>query len=131
VPGVHCYNVAPPTPPVQRNTAKRRREMLEAELILREEQDKFRLWQQSLGAIPTIAKLQEKAECLRREEMSKAANKLSSLSDKDLETVEKVTKGIVAKLLHGPMHHLRQQKEGDATRAAILQVQKAFQLEEQ
>jgi glutamyl-tRNA reductase len=42
-----------------------------------------------------------------------------------------VTKGIVAKLLHGPMHHLRQQKEGDATRAAILQVQKAFQLEEQ
>mmetsp|Transcript_21562 Transcript_21562/g.47980 ORF Transcript_21562/g.47980 Transcript_21562/m.47980 type:complete len:601 (+) Transcript_21562:157-1959(+) len=131
VPGVHCYNVDDLKAVVQRNTAKRRREMLEAELILREEQDKFRLWQQSLGAIPTIAKLQEKAECLRREEMSKAANKLSSLSDKDLETVEKVTKGIVAKLLHGPMHHLRQQKEGDATRAAILQVQKAFQLEEQ
>jgi len=42
---------------VQRNTAKRRREMLEAELILKEELDKFRLWQQSLGAIPTIAKL--------------------------------------------------------------------------
>jgi glutamyl-tRNA reductase len=58
---------------VQRNTAKRRREMLEAELILKEELGKFRLWQQSLGAIPTIAKLQEKAETLRQEEMTKAA----------------------------------------------------------
>jgi len=40
--------------------------------ILKEELDKFRLWQQSLGAIPTIAKLQEKAETLRQEEMTKA-----------------------------------------------------------
>lgn len=129
--GVHCYNVDDLKAVVQRNTAKRRREMLEAELILKEEQDKFRLWQQSLGAIPTIAKLQEKAELLRLEEMSKAANKLSQLSPKELEVVNKVTKGIVAKLLHGPMNHLRQQTEGDATRAAIEQVQRAFQLEEQ
>jgi hypothetical protein len=35
------------------------------------------------------------------------SKKLSSLSVKDLEVVEKVTKGIVAKLLHGPMNHLR------------------------
>ncbi len=69
-------------------------------------------------------------ESLRQEEMLKAAKKLSSLSEKDLDTVEKVTKGIVAKLIHGPMSHLRQQQEGDATRAAIRQVQQAFQLEE-
>lgn len=128
--GVYSYNVDDLKAVVQRNTAKRRREMLEAELILQEELERFRLWQQSLGAIPTIARLQEKAENLRTEEMKKAANKLSQLSDKDLEVVNKVTKGIVAKLLHGPMSHLRQQTEGDATRAAIEQVQRAFQLEE-
>jgi glutamyl-tRNA reductase len=71
IPGVFCYNVDDLKAVVDRNTAKRRREMLEAELILKEEQDKFRLWQQSLGAIPTIAKLQEKAELLRAEELSK------------------------------------------------------------
>eukprot|EP01038_Epipyxis_sp_PR26KG_P016061 gene16061-21810_t len=124
-----CYNVDDLKAVVERNTAKRRREMLEAENILREEQGKFRLWQQSLGAIPTINRLQEKAENLRIEELQKASKKLAALSAKDLETVEKVTKGIVAKLLHGPMNHLRQQTEGDATRAAIQQVQKAFQLE--
>lgn len=131
VEGAVCYNVDDLKAVVQRNTSKRKREMLDAEVILKEESNRFRLWQQSLGAIPTINKLQEKAESLRQEEMLKATKKLSALSEKDLEVVEKVTKGIVAKLLHGPMHHLRQQKEGDATRAAILQVQKAFQLEDQ
>lgn len=89
----------------------------------------IQLWQQSLGAIPTITRLQEKAETLRQEELNKASSKLSALSDRDLQVVDKVTRGIVAKLIHGPMHHLRQQTEGDATRAAILQVQQAFQLD--
>lgn len=88
---VHSFNVDDLKAVVERNTAKRKREMLEAENILREELSKFRLWQQSLGAIPTIAKLQEKAETLRKEEMLKAAKKLSTLSAKDLETVEKVS----------------------------------------
>jgi glutamyl-tRNA reductase len=127
--GVKSYNVDDLKAVVERNTAKRRREMVEAEGILKDELSKFRLWQQSLGAIPTIAKLQEKAEHLRQEEMLKAAKKLTALTSRDLEVVERVTKGIVAKLLHGPMSHLRQQTEGgDATRAAIEQVQLAFQL---
>jgi glutamyl-tRNA reductase len=128
IPGVFSYNVDDLKAVVERNTAKRRREMLEAEGILREELSKYRLWQQSLGAIPTIAKLQEKAENMRLEELTKASKKLSNLSAKDLEAVDRLSKGIIAKLLHGPMNHLRQQKEGDATRAAIQQVQQAFQL---
>ena len=127
---VHSYNVDDLKAVVERNTAKRRREMVEAENILRDELSKFRLWQLSLGAIPTIAKLQEKAESLRLEEFQKATKKLANLSAKDLEAVDRLSKGIVAKLLHGPMQHLRQQKEGDATRAAIEQVQQAFQLEQ-
>lgn len=130
VPGVFSYNVDDLKAVVERNTAKRRREMVEAEGILREELEKYRLWQQSLGAIPTIAKLQEKAETLRVEELSKASKKFSNLTPKDLEAVDRLSKGIVAKLLHGPMNHLRQQKEGDATRAAIQQVQQAFQLDD-
>ena len=127
--GVFCYNVDHLKAVVEKNTAKRRREMLEAEGILREEMDKFRLWQQSLGAIPTIARLQEKAESMRQEELQKATKKLANLSPKDLEAVDRLSKGIVAKLLHGPMNHLRQQKEAESTRAAIQQVQQAFQLE--
>jgi glutamyl-tRNA reductase len=130
VPGVSSYNVDDLKAVVERNTAKRRREMIEAEAILRDEMERYRLWQQSLGAIPLIARLQEKAEGLRLDELSKASKKLSNLSAKDLEAVERLSKGIVAKLLHGPMNHLRQQKEMESTRQAIQQVQQAFQLED-
>ena len=62
------------------------------------------------------------------EEFQKASKKLSKLSAKDQEAVERLSKGIVAKLLHGPMNHLRQQKQGDDTIAAIESVKQAFQL---
>ena len=127
--GVFSYNVDDLKAVVERNTAKRRKEMVEAELILREELDKYVLWQQSLGAIPTIAKLQEKAEKLRVEELSKVSKRLSNLDAKDLEAVERLSKGIINKLLHGPMSHLRQQKTAEDTRASIRQVSEAFQLE--
>jgi glutamyl-tRNA reductase len=128
--GVFSYNVDDLKAVVERNTAKRRKEMVEAEVILREEMGKYVLWQQSLGAIPTIAKLQEKAEKMRVEELAKVSKRLNNLDAKDLETVERLSKGIVNKLLHGPMNHLRQQKTADDTRASIQQVREAFQLEE-
>ena len=46
VKGAYCYNVDDLKAVVEKNTAMRKREMVEAEFILREEQDKFRLWQQ-------------------------------------------------------------------------------------
>ena len=55
------------------------------------------------GAVPTIAKLQERAESMRAEEFSKNEKKLKNLSDKELEAVERLSRGIVNKLLHGPM----------------------------
>ena len=66
---------------------------VQAEDLLLEEMEKFRSWQFSLGAIPAITRLQEKAEAMRLEEMKKATKKLNKLSDKELETVERLTKG--------------------------------------
>ena len=127
---VHSYNVDNLKEVVARNTAMRKKEMLAAEDILRMEMGNYRSWQNSLGAIPTIAALQKKAELLRLEEFEKASKKLSNLSPKDQEAVERLSKGIVAKLLHGPMNHLRQQTDGDQTIQAIDQVKRAFQLEQ-
>jgi glutamyl-tRNA reductase len=129
VDNVYSYNVDDLKAVVEKNTAKRRKEMVEAEIILREELEKYVLWQQSLGAIPTIAKLQEKAEKMRVEELSKVSSRLNNLEPKDLEAVERLSKGIINKLLHGPMSHLRHQKTAEDTRASIRQVSEAFQLE--
>lgn len=71
VPGVFAYDVDDLKMVVARNTALRRREMLEAEDILAEEHMKFSGWQQSLTATPAISKMQEKFEDMRSQEMRK------------------------------------------------------------
>jgi len=74
---VGSFNVDHLKEVVDRNTAMRKKQILEAEDLLMDELQKFRSWQFSLGAIPTITRLQEKAEAMRMEEMKKATKKLS------------------------------------------------------
>mmetsp|Transcript_4958 Transcript_4958/g.7256 ORF Transcript_4958/g.7256 Transcript_4958/m.7256 type:complete len:522 (-) Transcript_4958:90-1655(-) len=116
VPNVKAYNVDDLKAVVAKNTAMRQREMIEAETLLREETDAFIRWRDSLSAIPTINLLQEKANSVRMEELDKCTRKLkanNNLSDKEMEAVERLSRGIVNKLLHGPMAHLRQTEGGD------------------
>jgi len=63
--GIFSYNVDDLKAVVARNTAARKKEIIEAEKLLKEEHTGYHGWQQSLGAVPTIAKLQERAEAMR------------------------------------------------------------------
>jgi glutamyl-tRNA reductase len=104
---MRAYDVDSLKAVVERNTAKRRREIVEAEKLLEEDLATFRAWITSLGAVPAITKLQMKAEELRKAEVKRAESKLSSLSNREVEAVERLSRGIVSKLLHGPMSSLR------------------------
>ena len=44
---------------------------------------------------------------LGRPTFNKAGKKLKNLSDKEVEAVNRLSRGIVNKLLHGPLSHLR------------------------
>ncbi len=58
--------------------------------------------------MPTIKALRSKAESIRSSEFEKAMHKLGDgMSKKQLKAVEELSKGIVNKLLHGPMTALR------------------------
>ncbi|KAH8071104.1 glutamyl-tRNA reductase [Aureococcus anophagefferens] len=107
VDGVAAYDVDSLKAVVERNTAKRRREIVEAEKLLEEEQESFRSWVSSLGAVPAITKLQSKADAIRAAELKRADAKLANLSQREIEAVERLSRGIVSKLLHGPMSALR------------------------
>ena len=50
-PRIHCYSVDDLKQVVNKNTSRRKKEMVEAELILKEELVKFRQWQQALGEL--------------------------------------------------------------------------------
>lgn len=129
MPGVYSYNVDDLKAVVARNTAMRRREMLEAEALLREELDAYMGWHQSLGAVPTIARLQESAEAMRADEFAKNSKKLKNLSDKELEAVERLSRGIVNKLLHGPMSHLRAPQNQEDKRRTLSTLSALFKLD--
>mmetsp|Transcript_27053 Transcript_27053/g.78778 ORF Transcript_27053/g.78778 Transcript_27053/m.78778 type:complete len:563 (-) Transcript_27053:287-1975(-) len=131
MPGVFSYNVDHLKAVVARNTAARRREIIEAEELLKGELQDFLGWHQSLGAVPTIARLQERAEFMRQEELTKNSKKLKSLSDKELEAVDRLSRGIVNKLLHGPMSHLRAPQGVDDKRRTLSTLNALFKLDEE
>lgn len=130
---VVAYNVDDLKAVVAKNTAMRRKEMVEAEILLREEMEAFVGWRESLSAIPTINQLQERANAFREQELNKCTRKLSNanLNDKEMEAVERLSRGIVNKLLHGPMAHLRKTDSVEGKQAALKELSSMFQLDDQ
>jgi glutamyl-tRNA reductase len=130
VPNVAAYNVDDLKAVVAKNTAMRQKEMIEAENLLKEEAYGFSGWRESLSAIPTINQLQERANEFRQEELKKCTRKLSHLSETEMEAVERLSRGIVNKLLHGPMAHLRKTESIEGKQATLKELSAMFRLEE-
>ena len=133
MPNVAAYNVDDLKAVVAKNTAMRQREMIEAQDLLREEAQAYSAWRESLSAIPTINQLQERADAFRQEELKKCTRKLNkaNLSDKEMEAVERLSRGIVNKLLHGPMAHLRKTESIEGKQATLKELSAMFRLEEE
>merc|ERR1719488_438792 len=108
VSGIFAYNVDDLKQVVAANQAKRRHKVLEAEVLLRVELAKFVQWQESLRYVPTIAKLQKRFEEVRVAELAKQQ--------------KKATKGLINKLLHGPMTYLRSD-DLDGSKASVQQIE--------
>ena len=102
------YNVDDLKELVELNKDKRERAADEARELLTHEQAQFEAWRDSLETVPTIKRLRNKAEIIRAAELEKAMLKLGDgLTKKQMKAVEELSRGIVNKLLHGPMQALR------------------------
>ena len=124
---VKAYNVDDLKAVVAKNQAERKHKVIQAEMLLRIELQKFEAWQESLKYVPTISRLQAKMEKVRAAETAKTMKKaLKGLSDKERQAVETVTKGIINKLLHSPMAYLRSDSKGD--KATVSQIEEIFGL---
>lgn len=108
VEGNIVYNVDDLKEVVAANKQARKAAAQEAEVLLHDEQLAFEAWRDSLETVPTIKALRQKAEDVRAVEMDKAMKKCGDgLTKKQLRAVEDLSRGIVNKLLHGPMTALR------------------------
>ncbi|KAJ0240325.1 Tetrapyrrole biosynthesis [Hirschfeldia incana] len=106
--GARVYNVDDLREVVAANKEDRARKAMEAQDIITEETRKFEAWRDSLQTVPTIKKLRRKTERIRAASVEKFMSRYGKDMDKKTkEAVEDLTRGMVNKILHGPMKHLR------------------------
>ncbi|MBC8256082.1 MAG: glutamyl-tRNA reductase [Candidatus Marinimicrobia bacterium] len=94
---------------ISENLEKRKSEIPSAELIIQKHSKKFMTWFKSLKVKPTISLLTQYYEKIRMEEMKRIEYKLSE-DEKD--AMAKLSKGLVRKLLHYPITHLKDLADG-------------------
>ncbi|KAM3266085.1 hypothetical protein P3L10_003079 [Capsicum annuum] len=107
--GACVYNVDNLKEVVEANKEDRLRKKIEAESIIAEEVKQFEALKDSLETVPTIKKLRAYAERIRVAEVEKCLSKMGDvdLSENNKKAIYDVSLGIVNKLLHGPMQHLK------------------------
>ena len=94
---------------ISENLEKRKGEIPTAELIIQEHSKKFMSWFKSLKVKPTISLLTQYYEKIRTEELQRYEHRASA-DEKD--AMAKLSKGLVRKLLHYPITHLKGLADG-------------------
>lgn len=105
-----------------RGRAQRLAEVERVDAIVVDEVERYTLEAAALQAAPLVTALRTHAEEVRSAEFDRFAKRLRELDPAQLELVESLTKGIVAKLLHAPSVRLRNQAgtpQGERNAAAV------------
>lgn len=104
---VFLYNIDDLQMIVKENLARRTSEVARAEVIVREEVDRFKTWMQSREVVPTVVALRQRFEAIRLAELQRLEPKLAGLPPEARARVDEVTHLIVEKLLHSPTEQLK------------------------
>lgn len=111
---------------IDQNLRRRREEIPNAQALLDRELAFFTAWYRSVGAEPLIAALQRRAEKIRRRELETA---LAHFPADTHDALERLTRGMVRKLLHHPSSRLRRADEEHGLRLDL--VRELFRLDEE
>jgi glutamyl-tRNA reductase len=127
--GVMRFDVDDLQEVVARNQEARREIAAEAEALLQEESRLFLEWWDGLEAVPLVNRLRVQLEEIREQELQKALSRMGpDLSSRERKVVEALTKGIINKILHGPVTHLRSPQPRSQRLAAMRVLEELFAL---
>ncbi|WP_126427968.1 glutamyl-tRNA reductase [Brevibacillus marinus] len=113
---VYLYDIDDLEGIVESNLRERAQEAERIAEMISEEVVAFQNWLHTLGVVPLISALREKAFVIHAEAMRKIENKLPDLTERELHIIRKHTRGIINQLLHDPVVRLKElavQKSGD------------------
>ena len=101
------------------NIREREREVERVEEMVDEEVERFAQWWRSLDVVPTISALRQRADEIRRAELSRTLTRMPGLSEEERERVDALTRAMMKKLLHEPIARLRDPERGREETAAV------------
>ena len=115
---------------VEANKKQREREAVWAEEIVEVELQKTLKRLASRDVVPTIVALEDRLKQIRATEMERYQGRLAGLTAEQRQTIDALTRGIVNKILHGPITELKS-RAGEPEHAALVRlVHKIFGLGE-
>jgi glutamyl-tRNA reductase len=114
--GLFVYNIDDLQNVAASNMAERGREASAAETIIEREVESYGRRQRQLDAVGTVVALQQAAEQMKAVELERVQAKLAGLSEEQRAAVESMARGLMRKLLHGPLSAVKLAAEqGDTT----------------
>ena len=104
IPGFLVYDIDELKTETDRTVAKRKAAIPAVEAIIEGEMSGFRVWRKELGISPVIQRFKEALEDIRREEMARYLKKATA---EEAALMDKVTKGMVNKIIKLPVLQLK------------------------
>lgn len=127
---VYLYDIDDLSQVVEMNRSERDREAQKAVRIVEEETIKFQRWHEGMALTPTIQDLRRRADEISRQELEKTLSRITGLTDKERQSLEKMTAAITSKLLYEPLQYLKSDSCGgrDNTQMKVETVRNVFGL---
>lgn len=101
--GVFLYDIDDLEGIVEANMKERRETAEKVELLIEETIVEFKQWMNTLGVVPVISALREKALAIQSETMDSIERKLPHLSTREKKLLNKHTKSIINQMLRDPI----------------------------
>jgi glutamyl-tRNA reductase len=114
---------------VEANITERQIEAEKIEIMIEEELIAFTSWLNTLGVVPVISALRQKALSIQAETMESIERKLPNLSEREMKVLRKHTKSIVNQLLRDPVTRVKEMAAEPNSDAALEMFKQIFALE--
>ncbi|MDX8359400.1 MULTISPECIES: glutamyl-tRNA reductase [Bacillaceae] len=115
---------------VQANLAERQKASIQIELMIESEIVMFKQWLNTLGVVPVISALRQRALEVQAETMRSIDRKLPNLSERERKVINKHTKSIVNQLLKDPILGAKEIAAEDNAEESLQLFMKIFNIEE-
>jgi glutamyl-tRNA reductase len=115
---------------VQANLAERKKAAEQIEIMIEAEMVEFHQWLNTLGVVPVIAALREKALAIQAETMQSIERKLPHLSERERKVLNKHTKSIINQLLRDPILRAKELAAEPNAEEALRLFMKIFNIED-